>query len=304
MVIYGEYLFLENFITGAMILHLTRVFSGVRAGKLRLIAGSVFCGLYAFIIFVPLAVLPSLAIKLAFSFGVVLFVFGPRERRVYGRLVMLFYMISFAMGGITIGLMYLFQVTGVSANGAFYMGSIGYLLVTMGAAAAYLLLSMAASWMKSQFLYRQAGSRVRIVLLGKSTELAGLLDTGNFLSEPVTGKPVFLLAESSLERIFSPEISAILRTEKDPQKAMAALGGEGIAKRLRLLPYRAVGTEGGLLLGVRPDYIEIIKEGEKEMREDVILGVYHGTFGIAPAGEPYGVLLHSGALRGGLACHG
>lgn len=304
MVIYGEYLFLENLITGVMILHLTRVFSGVEVTMPRLVCGGVLCGLYAFVIFVPMTVLPSLAFKLAFSFSVVFAVFGSREKKVLGKLVLLFYFVSFAMGGITIGLMYLFEVTGVSANGAVYMGSVGYLLVTMTAGAAYIMLSIVAGWMKGRLSENKTTSRVAVALDGKKTELLGLLDTGNFLSEPVTGKPVFLLSADSLKQLFSPEAETILRLKREPKEAISALAGSGFAHRLVLIPYRAVGTEDGMLLGIRPDYIEILKEGEKKMRKDVILGIYHGTFGSGETGEPYGILLHSAAAKGGLVCHG
>lgn len=304
MVIYGEYLFLENAVTGMMILHLTRVFSGVDTKLSRIVIGGILCGLYAFVIFLPMTVLPSLAFKLAFSFSVVFAVFGRRSAGIYGKLVLLFYFISFAMGGITIGLMYFFEVTGVSSNGAVYMGSIGYLLVTMTAAAAYLMLAIIAGWTKGKLKESRRTNRVTVAVCGRRTELLGLLDTANFLSDPVTGKPVFLLSETSLQLLFSAETAALLLAKREPAELMDALGQSELAGRLRLIPYRAVGTESGMLLGIRPDYIEIMKEGENKMREDVILGVYHGTFGSGAAGEPYGILLHEAAMKGGLVCHG
>ncbi len=303
MVIYGEYLFLENLATGLMILHLTQVFSGVRAARLRLGLGGACCGFYAFLIFVPMHVLPSLALKLAFSFTIVLLVFGLKKRRALLKMVLLFFFVSFAMGGITIGLMYVFGVTGVSANGAFYMGASGYLLVTMTAAAAYLMLRLVADLMKGRRMENRTTDRVNVYLNGRKAALLGLLDTGNFLADPVTGRPVWLMAESVLGELFSSETAAMLRMESDPQKLMTILADGVLCGRLRLIPYSAVGTEKGMLLGVRPDYIEIMKEGEMEMREDIILGVYHGGFGCGALGEPYGILMHADRAKGGLVCN-
>lgn len=298
MVIYGEYLFLENMATGIMILHLVRLFSGVSAGRWRLVLGGALCGLYAFILFVPLGMFAALASKLCFSVLLVLAVFGRQGRKVLGKLVLLFYFLSFALGGASIGLLYFFQAPGVAAGGVVYMGLSGYLFVSMAAAAAYLLLTFAASLMKARLFEHQTAGRVTVSLLGQKKELIGLWDTGNSLREPVTGKPVFLMTESGFSGLV-PE-----KELKHLEQAMCREGDaqekSPFAARMSLIPYQAVGTEHGMLLGIRPDYIEIHVEGENKMRKDVVLGVYHGTLGRCGTGEAYEILLHRDAGKGGL----
>lgn len=321
MVIYGEYLFVENFITGGMILHLTGTLSGAKAGKARIILGSALCGIYGFILFVPLEMWLSLAAKLGFSLAVILFVFGPMERRYFGRLVLLFYFISFAMGGITIGLMYFFEVTGISVNGTVYMGGAGYAMIACFIAGAYILLALIVSWMRSFFSESRTVRRVVVGLGGRTAELLGLLDTGNFLQNPATGKPVILLSAEAVYRLFPPEIAETIRREKEPRKALLALSDTGLAGRLSLIPYCGVGVERGLLLGIRADFIELAEEEQKRSRalkgvnvrriererermNDVTMGIYHGVFGKGFADEPYSVLLHPEFMRGGMICHG
>ena len=52
MVVYAEYLFLENFITGLIILYFSGRICGRKTKKIRLCAGGALCGLFSFTLFV------------------------------------------------------------------------------------------------------------------------------------------------------------------------------------------------------------------------------------------------------------
>ena len=54
MVIYGEYLFIENFIAGLLLIFLTGKLTGRMPAKIRILLAAVLCGLSGFIIFLPL----------------------------------------------------------------------------------------------------------------------------------------------------------------------------------------------------------------------------------------------------------
>ena len=66
MTVYGEVLFLENFITGWVILLLTGKLRGNSAGTMRVSVGAVMCGIYAFILFVPMHWMVALLSKMLF----------------------------------------------------------------------------------------------------------------------------------------------------------------------------------------------------------------------------------------------
>ena len=51
MVVYGEVLFLENAIIGALLLWMTKRICGEEVSKTKLLLGAVLCGLYAFTLF-------------------------------------------------------------------------------------------------------------------------------------------------------------------------------------------------------------------------------------------------------------
>ena len=78
-------------------------------------------------------------------------------------------------------------------------------------------------------------------LFGRTVHLTALRDTGNTLSDPATNRPVIVADYGA--------VRAALPVEVDSVKRLSAMGVKGA----RLLPFRSVGTELGLLLAVRSD---------------------------------------------------
>lgn len=92
---------------------------------------------------------------------------------------------------------------------------------------------------------------VTIRLGCESVTLTALQDTGNTLTDPVDNSPV-LVAEGARCAALLPMALPLDR----PAEAMALLGEAGI-RGWRLLPYRAVGVDCGLLLAVKADNVQI-----------------------------------------------
>jgi len=44
--------------------------------------------------------------------------------------------------------------------------------------------------------------------------------------------------------------------------------------RFRLIPFSSLGKENGMLVGFRPDFIEIDNDNEKKDIKDVVIGIY------------------------------
>ena len=97
-----------------------------------------------------------------------------------------------------------------------------------------------------------------LTLEGRQVTVTALLDTGNTLTDPATGRGVLVVeGEKAAPLLDRPLNEAQLR---DPVSTLAAMESKG---RFRLLPYQAVGVACGLLLAVRLDKVRI---GEREYR--------------------------------------
>ena len=90
---------------------------------------------------------------------------------------------------------------------------------------------------------------VQIQANQRNVELTVLRDTGNGLRDPVTGEPVMVVGANIARKLLGLEPDEL----RDPVAQMARHPG------FRLIPYRAVGQPGGILLGMKT---EVTVEGK------------------------------------------
>ncbi len=327
MVVYAEYLFLENFITGIIILYFSGRICGRKTKKIRLCAGGALCGLFSFILFVNIrpAVL-SFLVKFAFSLLAVCITFSPRvyaeqskrlcngrnlsSPREHGivhlksdlrecgagyinenilyrarsrlRLVLAFYIVSFLMGGLTLAVIYITGIKGVSGNGYVYMDAPSYVSVTAGIIASTALINIFVKCIGSVIKKQRLKCRARLELQGKEFELNAYTDTGNGLRDPVSGAPVSVISKSKAEEIIKE------MTEEEA------------AERYCVIPFRAAGTKYGVMQGFRADCL-VADTGEEERRlKPAVIAVYEGEFAESSAEERFDILLNKEILGGEL----
>ncbi len=120
-----------------------------------------------------------------------------------------------------------------------------------------LLLAAVGIWLLCHAAFGEAiGGREYVPLElaygGNTLQLTALRDSGNSLRDPITGEQVLVL---------SAQAAACL-TGLTPEQLRSPL--ETLESRplpgLRLIPYRAVGTESGFLLGLRFENVKIGKK--------------------------------------------
>lgn len=102
---------------------------------------------------------------------------------------------------------------------------------------------------------KRAYCRVEIELLGRSTEISALVDSGNCLKDPLSGLAVLLVSPEVLLPLL-PGCEQLLSGD-DPVELMS-LAHElpSLKGRLRLIPYKGLGGEG-LLPVLRPQSLRI-----------------------------------------------
>ncbi|MBR7108096.1 MAG: sigma-E processing peptidase SpoIIGA [Lentisphaeria bacterium] len=78
-------------------------------------------------------------------------------------------------------------------------------------------------------------------------KLNALRDTGNSLRDPLTGQEILIISPRAASRLTGLTSDQL----KDPAGSLGALPG------LRLVPYRAVGQAGGMLLAIRLQEVKV-----------------------------------------------
>lgn len=106
---------------------------------------------------------------------------------------------------------------------------------------------------------RHTGRELAPALLeleGRKCALTVLLDTGNTLTDPLTGRGVLVAQGDAVAGLFPAGEAPTAAELTDPISALEHRRG----RRWRLLPYRAVGVSHGLLLAVRVDRAQVGEE--------------------------------------------
>ena len=246
-VVYIDMLFLLNWIANYLLLLAGGRMAGVvlRRGWLAL-AGAVGA-LYAVVVFFPgMEWLSAWPCKGAVGVLMAVVAYGTGKHLL--RATVMFFGASFVLGGLVLAVELLGSGPLTMENGVFYSQFDLRLLLVLFVLC-YFLLSL---------FFRRFGqhgpegvAKLDIMLLGKEICLTVLIDTGNTLTDSVTNSPVVVADYQSVRHLLPDEV--------DPRRPVESVGwlhNAGI-KGSRLIPYRAVGPEYGMLLAVRADRVTL-----------------------------------------------
>jgi sigma-E processing peptidase SpoIIGA len=241
--LYADSLFFINFIMNLYLLYLTNISTGRTATRKGIILGALtgaVCFLIPFficayisepanhilmscILFIPFA-----AISIAFMIRIS---FGPVSVKGFIRLAEALVKYGFLLGGSVVFILRLLRYCGDGFEGMLSVAVTGTIVT--------FVLARTASKKKS------CVCRAMLKKNDKCMEVYALIDSGNTLTEPISGKPVSVLNETF--------VSSLWETDET----------------FRVIPYRSVGKTNGILKGYLLDELEIEHEGIRSCNRNV-----------------------------------
>lgn len=254
MTVYLDLVMLLNFGVDLLLLLGTNRLAGYPAGLGRAALASALGGMYAGACLLPgFSFLGNTLWRLVCLGLMAVIAFGWGRSAL--RRGVLFVLLSMALGGIALGL-----------------GSGGIWSLLAAAGGVCLLCGLG-------FREKVGRSFVPVELRygDKHLRLTALRDTGNTLRDPVTGQPVLVVGADT----------ATALTGLTRQQLASPVASIGAMPGLRLIPYRAVGNPGGMLLALRIPQVRI--------------GTWQGSSLVAFAPEGLGREAEYQALTGGAA---
>ena len=241
--VYADVLFAVNFVINMLLISLTAMVTKSRVSIWRKFLSSSIGAVYAVLMFVPqFAFAGALISKFVLLSVMTAVSFGFAGIRQYIRQLCLFGGITLMCGGCTLAYVYFSDSSVVSvSNGIVYFDT------SLGTVAGCALICGAVMKI-SAAVYRQHRLRdYRSMIVykdGKSVVLRVMVDTGNMLTDPLTGSPVIVAEKSALKGIIPMEIDT-----EDIEALSCCISG------VRLIPFRSLGCERGLMTGFKPDKI-------------------------------------------------
>lgn len=227
MVVYADMVVLLNFIVDLMLFMGTNRLAGYACNWKRETAAAAVGALYAGACILPgFHFLGNLLWRIVSLVFMTVIAFGT-DRSAFRRGI-LFAFLSMALGGVA---------ASIETN--------SFLTLIMAAAGVFCLCFFGFRGKAGRAHYAE----VELSYGGKIKKLRALRDTGNMLRDPITGRPVLVVGADIAWDWFG-----LSRVQlQNPISSIEKLRG----MRFRLIPYRAVGQSGGMLLGVKFDEVKV-----------------------------------------------
>lgn len=255
--LYGDVLFLVNFSMDFLTLYITALILHRSVKKRRFVLSAAIGGVYGVAAcFMGGALIFRIAVNIAVSVLMCCIVFGEKPLAPCA----LFYGTGCLLGGVMTAVFGMIDsIPGtrtVFVDGAYRTVSgdipVGWSAVVAAAAAIIAVICGRYAGRKRE----TPEYRVTVTFRGHSAELTGICDSGNLLSEPITGRPVIIVTVEALKGLL-PEEVYLWFLSGDPLD-VAGLPAEYI-RAVKLIPAESVGGRK-LLAGLLPDSVSVSGE--------------------------------------------
>ncbi len=269
---YIEDLLALNFIMNTFLLYLTARLMRREISRGRLLAGGFMAALYSLAVFLPASVfIFSWLGKLIASVIVIFFTFRPKRIPELLRLCAAFFLTSFFLAG-TIFAFYCFgSAPAMVKGGVFYLETPRPGMLFTGALVAFALLLLV--WHFSERQRKRKSFQMSLVICEEKQKVKvnALIDTGNQLREPFSGKPLSVASYKALRSLLPETLVAAYDQGNDPVAALSTLTAEQ-EKNFGIAPFRSL-ENSGILVTYRPPLVLLEYDGQQEARKDIVFAL-------------------------------
>ena len=241
-IVYADVLFLTNFTINFILLEITSMLTKNTCQTYKKVIAATVGAIYSVIMFLPdFKIAENLFSKFLLSLVMTGITYKKDSIKNFIRFLSTFYLVTLVCGGLTLSFTYFSKSPFTSNNGIIYFDS-SFKTVLISSGVTWMIIKLSYS------IYQKHATRNyhKMVLYknGKAASLNVLLDTGNMLKEPLTGSPVIIVEKNALRGIIPRDIADIDIENISPH-----------IQDLRLIPFKSLGTEAGMLIGFVPDKI-------------------------------------------------
>lgn len=275
MSIYIDVLFLENIIVNYGILSVTEKLSGRHSTVIRKMAAAAIGAAYlvAMLLCPEIETLFTIGGKILLSILMIAVAFPCREIKSGLKALLSFYLSSFIFAGAGYALMNLTNQGIYFKNGEFYNRfRSDNLLLILTLIFGFLMVRAFTDLFRKRVEKESFIVKAHIHVGDRTVCLQALIDTGNSLLDPVTQYPVMIAELDGVRELLPPGMAEwIGNWYQTKGMAMGLDENSDWIKRIRLIPFNAIGTNNGMLPGFRPDSVLVEKEEYQYERTQVVV---------------------------------
>lgn len=145
-------------------------------------------------------------------------------------------------------------------------------VVLVGGIIGFIITTISFKNVKAKITKKDMNCNLKMQIEDDATFIKAIIDTGNFLKEPITKTPVIVVEKEALKNIIPEYITNNLEE---------IIKGKDIelyefASRIRIIPFNSLGKQNGILLGVKGDLLVVNLEEKDVYINNFIIGIYEG----------------------------
>ena len=273
MTLYVDIVFLENVFMSSIILLATGVILKDKTRIIRNLISSSIGAVYAIIIYTShIEIYSNIFLKIMLSLVIVYIAFKPQNTKSLLKHLIIFYLTSFTFGGVAFALLYFVRPQDILLQNGVLIGTYPIKMILIGGIVGFVIITISFKNIKGKLKREDIYCNVKLNVEEKTKIITALIDTGNFLKDPITKIPVIVAERESLKGLFPDEI--LLNTSKIINGGSIDLGE--YASKVRVIPFKSLGKDNGLLLGIKIDEAYIEYQDNVYEIKNVIIGIYNG----------------------------
>ncbi|MCX8130341.1 MAG: sigma-E processing peptidase SpoIIGA [Clostridia bacterium] len=275
-----DILFLENIVMNYLILLVTAKFAKSKTNSLRLFTASLIGAVYVVILvlFPGMKMYYTAFAKVILSLLIIAVAFSPEKLGLFFKTLAIFYISTFIFAGAGFAFIYFNQGGGFVKNGIVYVfWQSKWTLLFLSIITVAIIVRIFWEVIQYRFVKDKLLVPLKISFESKIIDMAALIDTGNSLYDPLTNTPVIVVEFKAIKEILPREIKDIFEESKEDDLNCVTniVSHSTWFSRFRLIPFTSLGKENGMLIGFKPDYVEVGEEQQKKGVSNVIVGIYN-----------------------------
>ena len=294
MTIYLDVIFLENLILNFLILYAVGIETKSKVKFVRIVVSSVVGSAYTVLLYmINNDFFHSIIMKILLSLVMNYIAYKTNKIKEILKKIVYFYLTSFVFGGGALALIYVVNTGKISIHNGVISGKYTLLTIMMGVIVSFIVIIISFKLIKNKITKKDLVCNIKIIVNDKQIQTKALIDTGNFLKEPITNIPVIVAEHLLLKNIIPDEIlESIENILGGDLKNISETTKNEYLSKMKIIPFSSLGKQNGILLGIKAQEAIIEQNEETKKIKKVIIGLYnkkisykgeyHALIGVVP----------------------
>jgi len=294
MTIYLDIIFLENLILNFLILFAVGIETKSKVKFVRIVVSSVVGSAYTVLLYmINNNFFHSIIMKILLSLVMNYIAYKTDKIKEILKKIVYFYLTSFVFGGGALALIYVVNTGKISIHNGVISGKYTLLTIMIGVIVSFIVIIISFKLIKNKITKKDLVCNIKIIVNDKQIQTKALIDTGNFLKEPITNIPVIVAEHLLLKNIIPDEIlESIENILGGDLKNISETTKNEYLSKMKIIPFSSLGKQNGILLGIKAQEAIIEQNEETKKIEKVIIGLYnkkisykgeyHALIGVVP----------------------